>query len=172
MWFLLADVFQTFRKTCLGSYKLDPLHYYTAPGLSWDALLKYTKSDLELLTDIDMHLFIEKGMRGGISMVSKRYAKANNPHVADYNPDKETNYIIYYDANSLYGWAMNQPLPYSGFKWLSGKIGKSKEGKGRIFEMDLEYPKHPHKLHNNYPLAPEKNICTRGLAVLIPNKPA
>ena len=63
----------------MGSYKLDPLHYYTAPGLSWDALLKHTKIDLELLTDMDMHLFIEKGMRGGISMVSKRHAKANNP---------------------------------------------------------------------------------------------
>ena len=153
---LLADVFQTFRKTCLASYKLDPLHYYTAPGLSWDALLKYTKIDLELLTDMDMHLFIEKGMRGGISMVSKRYAKANNPHVADYNPDKETNYIMYYDANNLYGWSMSQPLLFSGFKWLSGKIGKRKEGKGRIFEVDLEYSKHLHKLHNDYPLAPEK----------------
>ena len=81
----LADVFQTFRKTCMGSYKLDPLHYYTAPGLSWDALLKYTGINLELLTDIDMHMFIEKGMRGGISMVSKRHAKANNPHTADYD---------------------------------------------------------------------------------------
>ena len=92
---LLADVFQTFRKTCMKSYKLDPLHYYTSPGLSWDALLKYTKIDLELLTDMDMHLFIEKGMRGGISMVSKRHAKANNPHTADYNPEKENNYIMY-----------------------------------------------------------------------------
>ena len=157
---LLTDVFQTFRKTCLASYKLDPLHYYIAPGLSWDALLKYTKSDLELLTDIDMHLFIEKGMRGGISMVSKRYAKANNPHVADYNPDKEANYIIYYDPNNLYGGAMSRSLPYSGFKWLTknkdGKFGKRKEGRGRIFEVDIEYPKHLHKLHNDYPLAPEK----------------
>ena len=67
---LLADVFQTFRKTCMQSYKLDPLHYFTAPGLSWDALIKYTKIDLELLTDLDMHMFIEKGMQGGISMVS------------------------------------------------------------------------------------------------------
>ena len=153
---LLADVFQTFRKTCIDSYKLDPLHYYTAPGLSWDALLKHTKIDLELLTDMDMHLFIEKGMRGGISMVSKRHAKANNPHTADYNPEKENNYIMYYDANNLYGWAMSQPLPYSGFKWLSGKVGKREKGKGRILEVDLEYPKHLHKLHNDYPLAPEK----------------
>ena len=111
---------------------------------------------------MDMHLFIEKGMRGGISMVSKRHAKANNPHVADYNPDKETNYIMYYNANNLYGWAMSQPLPYSSFKWLSGKIGKRKEGKGRIFEVDLEYPKHLHKLHNDYPLAPEKISVQEG----------
>ena len=84
---LLADVFQTFRKTCMGAYRLDPLHYYTSPGLSWDALLKYSGEKLELLTDMDMHLFIEKGMRGGISMVSKRYAKANNP-LTNYDPEK------------------------------------------------------------------------------------
>ena len=157
---LLADVFQTFRKTCMDSYKLDPLHYYTAPGLSWDALLKHTITDLELLTDMDMHLFIEKGMRGGISMVSKRHAKANNPHTADYNPEKENNYIMYYDANNLYGWAMSQSLPYSDFKWKArnkdGKFDKRQKGKGWILEVDLEYPKHLHKLHNDYPLAPEK----------------
>ena len=157
---LLADVFQTFRKTCIVSYKLDPLHYYTAPGLSWDALLKHTNIDLELLTEMDMHLFIEKGMRGGISMVSKRHAKANNPHTADYNPEKENNYIMYYDANNLYGWAMSQSLPYSDFKWKArnkdGKFDKRQKGKGWILEVDLEYPKHLHKLHNNYPLAPEK----------------
>ena len=125
---LLADVFQTFRKTCMEAYKLDPLHYYTAPGLSWDALLKYTKIDLELLTDMDMHLFIEKGMRGGISMVSKRHAKANNPYTADYDSKITNNYIMYYDANNLYGWAMSQPLPYSGFKWydMTDMTDKSK----------------------------------------------
>ena len=68
--------------------------------------IKINKDRLELLTDIDQHLFIEKGMRGGISMVSKRYAKANNPLVADYNPNQENNYIMYYDANNLYGWPM------------------------------------------------------------------
>ena len=88
---LLADIFQTFRKTCMDAYKLDPLHYYTAPGLSWDALLKHTQINLELLTDIDMHLFIEKGMRGGISMVSIRHAKANNLHNADYKKWKRLN---------------------------------------------------------------------------------
>jgi hypothetical protein len=152
---LLADVFQTFRKTCMNEYKLDPAHYYTAPGLSWDALLKYTKIDLELLTDLDMHLFIEKGMRGGISMVSKRSAKANNPLVEDYNPDIDKNYILYLDANNLYGYAMNQPLPYSGFKWVE-KVDSKQKNKGWILEVDLEYPTELHKYHNDYPLAPEK----------------
>ena len=174
---LLADVFQTFRKTCMGSYKLDPLHYYTTPGLSWDALPKNTKIDLELLTDIDMHLgLFEKGMRGGISMVSKRHAKANNPHTAKYKPDKENNYIMYYDANNLYGWAMSQPLPYSGFKWLTGndgKNGKFKREKGKcwILEVDLEYPKEIHNLHNDYPLAPQRNLQSKkGVALRIPNR--
>ena len=74
----------------MGFYKLDPLHYYTAPGLSWDALLKHTKIDPELLTNMNMHLLIEKGMRAGISMVSKRHAKANNALCStDYDPHKE-----------------------------------------------------------------------------------
>ena len=102
-----------------------------------------------------MHLFIEKGMRGGISMVSKRYAKANNPHVADYNPNEENNFLMYYDANNLYGWAMSQPLPYSGFKWVE-TLPEPKEGKGYFLEVDLEYPKELHESHNDYPLAPER----------------
>lgn len=146
----------------MNNYKLDPLHYYTAPGLSWDALLKYTKIELQLLSDLDIHLFIEKGMRGGISMVSKRHAKANNKYVADYNPDEEDNYIMYLDANNLYGHSMSQPLPYGDFKWITnkdlidGELQPLKKGRGRIYEVDLEYPKHLHKLHNDYPLAPEK----------------
>jgi len=100
---LLADVFENFRKVCQEKYGLDPAHYYSAPGLSWDALLKKTGVELELLTDLDMHLFIEWGMRGGISVVGKRYAKANNPLVEGYNPAKPTNYITYLDANNPYG---------------------------------------------------------------------
>ena len=100
---LLADVFKSFRKVCQEKYGLAPVHYYSAPGLSWDALLKKTGVELELLTDLDMHLFIERGMRGGISMVSKRYAKANNPRVEGYEPAQPANYITYLDANNLYG---------------------------------------------------------------------
>ena len=151
---LLADVFQTFRRTCMNAYKLDPLNYYTAPGLSWDALLKYTAIELELLTDYDQHLFIEKEMRGGISMASKRHAKANNPGVPGYDPSEEHNHIMYYDANNLYGWAMSQTLPYSGFKWVDKP--PTEPGKGCILEVDLEYPAELHESHNDYPLAPER----------------
>ena len=89
---LLAEVFENFRKVCQEKYGLDPAHYYSAPGLSWDTLVKKTGVKLELFTDMDMHLMIERGMRGGISMVSKRYAKANNPRVEGYDPAQPTNY--------------------------------------------------------------------------------
>ena len=160
---LLADVFENFRNVCQDKYGLDPAHYYSAPGLSWDALLKKTGVELELLTDLDMHLFIERGMRGGISMASKRYAKANNPLVEGYDPNQPTNYITYLDANNLYGWAMSFPLPKSGFHWkrvmpTEEQIMKMKwnSKKGWILEVDLEYPAHLHYAHNDYPLAPEK----------------
>ena len=98
---LLADVFENFRATCLKQYGLDPAHYYTSPGLSWDALLKHFAVHLELLTDYDMHLFIEKGLRGGTSMVSERYIKLNNPFLKDYDQSKPASYIQYLDANNL-----------------------------------------------------------------------
>ena len=113
---LLADVFENFRNLCQEQYGLDPAHYYTSPGLSWDALLKKTGVELELLTDLENHLFVERGMRGGISMVSKRYFKTNNPLVSDYDPNKPNKFIVYLDANNLYGWAMSKPLPKKNFK--------------------------------------------------------
>ena len=100
---LLAHVFENFRKVCMGRYGLDPAHYYTAPRMSWDALLKKTGVELELLTDLDMHLLIQKGMRGGISMASQRCAKANNPRAADHDPAKPSKFITYLDGNNLYG---------------------------------------------------------------------
>jgi len=105
---LLADVFETFRSTSLQHYGLDPTHYFSAAGMLWDALLKMTKVELELLTDIDMHLFMEKGLRGGVCMVSKRFAKANNPQCLEYDSTKRNSCIMYMDANNLYGWAMKQ----------------------------------------------------------------
>ena len=114
---LLADDFENFRNLCQEQYGLDPAHYLTSPGLSWDALLKKMGVDLELLTDYDMHLFVERGMRAGICMVSKRHAKANNPYVPGYDSSKKKTYIQCEDANNLYGWAMYMPLPIRGYKW-------------------------------------------------------
>ena len=98
---LLADVFENFRDICLNYYKLDPAHFYTSPGLSWQAYLRMTNIELELLTDPDMYLFIEEGLRSGISMISNRYSKANNPYIAGYDKDQKTNYIMFLDANNI-----------------------------------------------------------------------
>ena len=168
---LLADVFENFRKTCLEYYKLDPCHYFTSPGLSWDAMLKMTNIKLELITDIDMYLFIEKGMCGGVSYIANRYGKANNKYMKEYDKNTPSKYIMYLDANNLYGWAMSQYLPTGGFKWMTEKqindidLAKYKEDsdKGIILEVDLEYPKELHKLHNDYPLAPEKIKVTNDM---------
>jgi hypothetical protein len=113
---LLSDVFENFRKTCLKYYKLDPCHYFTSPGLSCDAMLKMTDIKLELIVDVDMYQFIEKGMRGGISYIANRYGKANNKYMKSYDEKATSKYLVYLDANNLYGWAMSQYLPTGGFK--------------------------------------------------------
>ena len=91
---LLADVFETFIDVCLKKYGLDPSHYITAPSLSINAMLKMTEIELELLTHPDMHLFFEKGIRGGISTVTGRYSKANNKYMEDYDSEKEDKQFI------------------------------------------------------------------------------
>ena len=154
---LLADVFESFRNICIKNYKLDPAHYYTAPGLAWDACLKMTGVKLELLSDIDMLLMVEKGIRGGVSMISNRYGKANNKYMGDkFNPSEPSKYLTYLDANNLYGAAMSMKLPTHGFKWMNDKELTIWEKYPCILEVDLEYPKELHDLHNDYPLAPEQ----------------
>ena len=161
---LLADVSENFRKTCLQYYKLDLCHYFTSLGLSWDAMLKMTNIKLELMTDVDMFQFIEKGMRGGVSYIANRYGKANNKYMNKYNEKAPSKYIMYLDANNLYGYAMSQYLPTGNFRWITHKeidkvdLAKYKENgkKGLILEVDLEYYQELHDLHNDYPVCPEK----------------
>ena len=170
---LLADVFENFRKTCMKHYNLDPAYYYTSPGLAWDACLKTTGQQLQLLDDYDMLMMFERGIRGGITHISKRYAEANNQYMKTFNPEKPSTYIQYLDANNLYGWAMSQPLPTHGFEWVENitktqvlNIIEGNSAKGYIFDVDLVYPKHLWEKHNDYPLAPEL-IKVNGVEKLI-----
>ena len=124
-----------------------------------------TRIELNLISDIDMHLLIEKGMRGGISYLAKRHSKTNNKYMEYYDSSKESKYITYLDANNLYGWVMSQYLPYSRFKWLNKKesefcLNSIRENSsiGYMLEVNLEYPSELHDLHNDYPLAPEKLV--------------
>ena len=158
----MADVFKNFRSDCHRAYDHDPAHYYTAPGLTWDAMLKHTGIELQLLTDIDMVLFGERGIRDGISQCRNHYSRANNPYVADYNPTEDTTYLVYYDVNNLYGWAMMQYLPYGGFEWVENfekdfpwNVADDLEI-GYILEVDLDYPEHIHDSHKDLPFCSEK----------------
>ena len=175
---LLADVFENFRDLCLKNYGLDPVYYYTAPGLAWDAMLKMTKINLELLSNVDMLLMIEKGIRGGISIISNRYGKANNKYMKNFNDSELSKYLMYVDANNLYGCAMSQKLPIHSFKWLSNKeienlynnqIVQVWEKTPCILEVDLIYPEELHDSHNDYPLCPERVECDKRVKKLIPN---
>ena len=115
---LLADVIEKFIDTCLKYYRLDPCHYFSSPGLSWDSMLKMTDTELEKISDIDKYLFVGKGLTGGISYTAKRYAKANSKYMNDSDPKKQSTFVSYLDMNNLYASAMSKYLPYEGFKWL------------------------------------------------------
>jgi hypothetical protein len=165
---LLADVFENFRALCLTYYKIDPSHTYTAPGLAWQSCLKMTQVELELFTDPDMYLFMENGIRGGISVISQRFSEANNKYMEGYDPEKTSKYVVYWDCNNLYGVAMSKYLPLKQFRWLTESevdvldVNKvPDEGThGYILEVDLEYPVELHDTHNDYPLAPEKMVIS------------
>ena len=176
---LLADVFENFRDLCLKIYGLDPVYYFTAPGLAWDACLKMTNINLELLNDPNMLLMFEKGIRGGISMISNRYGEANNKYMGNrFNKNKLNKYLMYLDANNLYGCAMSKKLPIHSFKWLTSgemenlfnnRVVQVWEKTPCILEVDLEYPENLHDLHNDYPFCPERVECKNGVEKLIPN---
>ncbi|GFT49109.1 uncharacterized protein TNCV_3262131 [Trichonephila clavipes] len=119
----------------------------------------HVASQTGAFTDLDMHLFVERGIRGGISMISHRFSSANNKYLDSYDENKPSKYILYLDANNLYGWAMSQPLPTHGFEWITQPIDfmeiPDESDIGYILEVDMDYPQNLHNLHNDYPLAPE-----------------
>ena len=118
------------------------------------------------ISDIDQYLFIEKGKRGGVSYITKRYVRANNKYMSDYDSNKPSTFITYLDKNNLYGWAVSEYLPYSEFEWLKNvdKLDvmsiSEKSSIGYFLEVDLKYPDELHELHNDYPVAPEKLAVT------------
>ena len=161
---LLADVFENFRDMCIKEYELDPTHFLSLPGLAWQAYLKKTNIELELLTDYDMLLMVEEGIRGGICHSIHQYAKANNKYMKNYNNNEESPYIQYLDANNLYGWAMSKKLSVNGFKWTDNdeineefiKDYNENDNKGYILEVDVKYPKRLHELHSDLPFLSER----------------
>lgn len=186
---LLADVFEPFRDLILDRYKIDPVFYFSLPGVAWDAMMQGLRTDeslpaivrergLELLTDYDMFLMFQDGIRGGNSGIMHRHAVANNPlangdmGIADLleeGSDQETSYIKYLDANNLYGGAMIKSLPYGNFEWLEptpeniqAVLDAPQDGPiGYNLEVDLEYPKEIHEAHAEFPLAPEKMVMRK-----------
>ena len=142
---LLADVFEKFRNNSLKNYGLCPSYYLSAPALSWDAMLNMTKIP-KLISDLNMYIFFEKGMRGETSYIPNRYSKANDKYLKCYDPKQESKYIIYLDAKCLYGYAMSAFLPTSGFKWIDPKEFNLNEytnnsPEGCVLQVDLEYLK-------------------------------
>ncbi|XP_071628719.1 uncharacterized protein [Temnothorax longispinosus] len=174
---LLADIFENFCDTCIDTYRLDPAHYYILPGYTWDAMLKYTGVRFELLTDIDMVMFVERGIRGGLSQCSNRYARANNKYMRLHDSSQPSTYLMYFDVNNLYGWAMCEPLPYADFQWVDDAESldvmsvKLDSAIGYILEFDFAYPHELHDAHADLPFCPTRDKppgkrCDKLLATL------
>ena len=153
-------MFENFRNMCFNEYGLDPAHFLSAPGLAWQAYLKKTKVELELLTDIDMLLMVEKGTRGGICQAIHRYVKANNKYMKNYDKNNESSYIEYLDASNLYELAMSQKLPESGFKWVKTlsrfneifiRNYNENSNTGYFLKVDIDYPKKLFDIHKDLP---------------------
>ena len=171
---LLANVFKAFRDTCLRHYSLDPAHIYTSLGLTWCACLKHTGIKLDFLTDPDMLLMFEQGIRGGITQAVRKYTTANDPYMGDkFDPNEDTTYFQYLDANNLHGWAMSQPLPTGGFRWTDvnpNEISKlaTRTDKGYVLEVDVSYPGELHNQLNDLPFMCER-MKINGVEKLVPN---
>ena len=158
---LLVVIFENFRDDFKSTYDLDPCHYYSAPNISWDAMLKTTGFELELLSDIDMLLFCEKAIRGGLNGIGeKRLMKANNPYLSDYGKNVPKTYGLFLDVVNLYGGTMMKQMPVGSFKWVEKNIQNildtsDESDQGYFVMVDLCYPKDLHDLRNDFPLAAE-----------------
>ena len=150
---------------CIKVYELDPAHFFSARGLAWQACLKKTEVELDITTDVDMLLMIEKGIRGGICHAILRYAKAYNKYMRNYDENEESSFLEHLDANNLYGWAMMQKMLVYNFEFVRNvsKIDEDfiknfdeNSDKGYILEVDVEYPKNLHDLLSDLPLLPER----------------
>lgn len=166
---LLADVFENFREQSMASFHLDPVYYFSSPHFSLDAFLRSSSMTLELLQDVNQYLFIVSGIRGGLCMVSQRYAKANNKYMSTFNPEEPSSFIMYFDANNLYGRAMQDYLPLDNFAWMSDSELSDWEhilswdvdsDTSCILQVTLHYPSHLFCGHQDYPLAPERHKIT------------
>ena len=175
---LLGNVFEAFRDTCLEHYSLDSAHFYTSPGLAWKACLKKTGVKLELLTDPNMLLMSERGIRGSVTQVVHRYVKVNNVYMGDwYNPREESSFRQYLEANNLYGWAMSQLLPAGGFRWVNIEPNEIDElarrtDKGYLLEVYVSYPAELYHSHKDLPFMCErmKINCVKKLVPNLYNK--
>ena len=161
----LADIFEQFRTLCLKEYELDPAYFCSTPGLAMEACLKMTDIKLKLLADIDTVLKFEKGLRGGISQAIHRRAKAYDKYMSDYDSQQLSSFLMYLDANNLYGWAMCKKLPYGGFMWAKNlnkytsdfiKNYDENSNLGYLLKVGIKFPKHLHKLHRDLPFLPVK----------------
>ena len=159
---LLADVFEGFRDMFMSAFKLDPAYYVGLPSAVWDAFLKKSGVELQLITDDEQFTFVERAKRGGISMISNRYAHANNKHMKAYDSTQPSSYILYEDANSLYPTVMTKSLPVGKYAWhpdltLEQIMGWDDDCEwGAFVELDTEYPAELHDLHNDYPIQESK----------------
>jgi len=147
----------------LNAHGLDCLHFSSLPSVTLQMALKITDVELDLITDPDMYLMFESGIRGGLSYVSQRHARANYPTLPDYRPDEPTSYLAYWDCNSLYVTCQMYSLPVGNFHFLGEAEIRSFDVStvsadspvGYVLEIDLKYPVELHEWHNAYPLAPE-----------------
>ena len=156
----LADVFENFQNMCLKKYKLDPVHFLSAPGLTWKADLRKIKVKLDLLTDFDMLLMVQNGIRGGICHSTYQYVKANSKYMKNYYKNKESSCLQYWNINNLYGSAISQKLLINNSERIEDtsqfnedfiKKCNEESDEGYFLEVTVQYLEKFHELHNYFP---------------------